>query len=108
MTCMAPASTKDLPPEVPDLLHRIDTLRSRGGDVLLFREPELYTITDFVNRYTEELVRFVAGLSVIIRAFEDSYSKLGGGFLEALSRLLAQNVRIYAYPMTTADLKETV
>ncbi len=75
---------------------------------MLFREPELYTMTDFVNRYTAELVRFVVGLSVVIRAFEDLYSKLDGGFLEALSRLLAQNVRIYAYPMTKADLTETV
>ena len=105
---LAPSDAKEPPPGVPDLLHRIDALRSHGGDVLLFREPELYTMTDFVNRYTEELVRFVVGLSVVIRAFEDRYSKLGGGFLEALSRLLAQNVRIYAYPMISADLKETV
>jgi hypothetical protein len=105
---LAPLNTTELPPGVPDLLHRIDTLRSRGGDVLLFRKQELYTITDFVNRYTEQLVRFVVGLSVVIRAFEDRYTKLDGGFLEALSHLLAQNVRIYAYPMTTADLKEAI
>ena len=104
----APPKTTELPPGVPDLLDRVDTLRSRGGDVLLFREQELYKITDFVNRYTEELVRFVVGLSVVIRAFEDRYTKLDGGFLEALSHLLAQNVRIYAYPMTTADLQEAI
>ena len=105
---LAPPNDEDPLPVVTDLLHRIDALRSRGGDVLLFREQELYAITDFVNRYTEELVRFVVGLSVVIRAFEDRYSKLGGGFLEALSRLLAQNVRIYAYPMNTSDLKEAI
>jgi hypothetical protein len=105
---LAPYDAEEPRPAALDLLHRIDALRSRGGDVLLFREPELYAMTDFVNRYTEELVRFVVGLSVVIRAFEDRYSKLGGGFLEALSRLLAQNVRIYAYPMTAADLKEVI
>jgi hypothetical protein len=105
---LAPSKTTELPPRVPDLLHRIDTLRSCGGDVLLFREQELYTMTDFVNRYTQALVRFVVGLSVVIRAFEDRYSKLDGGFLEALSHLLAQNVRIYAYPMITTDLKEVI
>jgi hypothetical protein len=67
-----------------------------------------YAITDFVNRYTEEPVRFVVGLSVIIRAFEDRYGKLDGGFLEALSHLLAKNVRIYAYPMSAADLKKAI
>ncbi len=105
---LAPSDAKEPLPAVTDLLHRIDALRSHGGEVLLFREQELYTIIDFVNRYTEELVRVVVGLSVVIRAFEDRYSKLEGGFLEALSRLLAQNVRIYAYPMTTADLKEAI
>jgi hypothetical protein len=99
---------KDPLPEVPDLLRRIDALRSHGGDVLLTRQRELYTMTDFVNRYTREPVRFVVGLSVVIRAFEDRYSQLEGGFLEALSRLLTRNVRIYAYPMTTADLQEAI
>lgn len=107
LTLTAP-STKDPPPDVPDLLRRIEALRSCGGDVLLFREPELYTMTDYVNRYTEEPVRFVVGLSVVIRAFEDRYNKLDGSFLKALSRLLARNVRIYAYPMTTADLGEAI
>ena len=103
---LTPPNAIDPLPEVPGLLRRIDALRSCGGDVLLFRQRELYAITDFVNRYTEEPVRFVVGLSVVIRAFEDRYSKLDGSFLKALSRLLAQNVRIYAYPMTTADLEK--
>lgn len=105
---LTPPNAKDPLPEVPDILRRIDALRSLGADVLLFREGELYTMTDFVNRYTDEPVRFVVGLSLMIRAFEDRYSKLDGRFLEALSRLLAHNVRIYAYPMTTADLQKAV
>jgi hypothetical protein len=51
-------------------------------------------------------VRFVAGLSLIIRACEDIYGNLEGGLLEGLARLFARNVRIYAYPMTTTDLQE--
>jgi hypothetical protein len=53
-------------------------------------------------------VRFVVGLSLIIRAFEDPYGNLEGNRLEALARLFAQNVRIYAYPMTVADLRESL
>ena len=105
---LTPPNANDPLPEVPDLLRRIEALRSRGGDVLLFRERELYTMTDFVNRYTEEPVRFVVGLSVVIRAFEDRYNKLDGSFLMALSRLLARNVRIYAFPMATPDLREAI
>ena len=51
-------------------------------------------------------MRFVAGLSLLIRAFEDVYGNLEGRLLEALARLFAQNVRIYVYPMTATDLRE--
>jgi hypothetical protein len=90
------------------LLRRIDALLAAGGDVLLFRQPELYHMTGLVCRYTQAPVRFVAGLSLIVRACEDIYGNLKGGLLEGLARLFAQNVRIYAYPMTTTDLQERV
>jgi hypothetical protein len=48
------------------------------------------------------------GLSLLIRVWEYRYAKLAGSFLEALSRLLAQNVRIYAYPMRVRDLQQTI
>jgi hypothetical protein len=95
-------------PGISDLLERIDALRVRGGDVLLFHERELYSMTDLVNRYTKEHVRFVVGLSLLIRVFEYRYSKLPGSMLEALSRLLTQNVRIYAYPMSSKDLEQSL
>jgi hypothetical protein len=102
----APLKPEEPAPEIPDLLSRIDALLEGGGEVLLFRERELYTMTALVNRYTKAPLRFVIGLSLLIRAFEDPYGNLEGRLLEALSRLFAQNVRIYAYPMTVADLKE--
>src|SRR6202051_5075693 len=94
--CLTAASfTPNEPaPEIPDLLRRIDALLACGGDVLLFRQRELYHMTALVNRYTTAPVRFVVGLSLIIRAFEDLYGNLEGSRLEALSRLFAQNVRI--------------
>jgi len=93
-------------PEIPDLLRRINELLGQGGDVLLFREPQLYAMTGLVNRYTRAPLRFDVGLSLLIRAFEDPYGNLEGRRFEALARLFAQNVRIYAYPMTLADLQE--
>lgn len=106
--CLTAASfTPNEPaPEIPDLLRRVDALLGSGGDVLLFRQRELYHMTALVNRYTKAPLRFVAGLSLIIRAFEDIYRNLEGRRLEALGRLFAQNVRIYAYPMTATDLGE--
>ena len=102
----APFTPNDPAPEIPDLLRRIDGLLAAGGDVLLFRQRELYHMTGLVCRYTQAPVRYVLGLSLVIRAFEDSYGNLEGRLLEALARLFAQNVRIYAYPMTTTDLQE--
>jgi len=103
---VAPFKPDETPPEIADVLRRIDTLRAASGDVLLFRKPELYHMTALVNRHTQEPVRFVVGLSLLIRAFESVYGNLEGRLLEALARLFAQNVRIYVYPMTTADLQE--
>lgn len=95
-------------PEISDLLRRIDALLGQGGNVLLFRERELYAMTALVNRYTSAPVRFIAGLSLLIRAFSDPYFNLEGRRLEGLSRLFANNVRIYAYPMTASDLQEAI
>jgi hypothetical protein len=96
------------PPQIPDLIRRIAALLASGGDVLLFRQRELYHMTAFVNHYTKAPVRFVVGLSLVIRAFEDLYGNLEGSRLEALGRLFAQNVRIYAYPMSAGDLRESL
>ena len=104
----AQVSPEEPAPEIPDLLPRIDALLAHGGNVLLFRERELYAMTALVNRYTKAPVRFVAGLSLVIAAFSDTYFNLEGRRLEALSRLFAQNVRIYAYPMTVVDLQESI
>src|SRR3984885_2674860 len=98
----------DPPPGIPELLERIDALRARGGAVLLFRDRELYSMTTLVNRYTKEPVRFVVGLSLLVRVWAYRYRKLAGSFLEALSRLFAQNVRIYAYPMSSKDLQQSI
>jgi len=104
----APLTSDEPVPEVPDLLRRINALLAAGGDVLLFRQTELYHMTTLVNRYTQAPVRFVGGLSLIIRAFADIYGNLEGKLLEALARLFAQNVRIYAYPMAATELRESL
>ena len=104
----APIAAQQSAPEISDLLTRINALLAQGGNVLLFRERELYTMTALVNRYTKAPLRFIAGLSLLIRAFDDPYFNLEGRLLEALARLLAQNVRIYAYPMTAIDLQEAI
>jgi hypothetical protein len=102
-----PLTEADPPLGIPELLERIDALRGRGA-VLFFRDRELYSMTTLVNRYTKEPLRFVVGLSLLVRVWAYRYGKLPGSFLEALSRLFAQNVRIYAYPMSSKDLQQAM
>jgi hypothetical protein len=102
----APITQNQPVPEVPDLLRRINALLAVGGDVLLFRQSELYNMKTLVGRYTQSPVRFAVGVSLMIQAFEGIYGNLEGRLLEALARLLAQNVRIYVYPMSSAELRE--
>jgi hypothetical protein len=105
---VTPVSEKDPRPKISELLERIDALHTHCGDVLIFRERELYGMTALVNRYTNEPIRFVVGLSLLVRIWEYRYGNLPGSFLEALARLLPQNVRIYAYPMRSDDLQQAV
>jgi hypothetical protein len=104
----APIAAQESTPEIPDLLSRINALLAQGGNVLLFRERELFNMTALANRYTKAPLRFIAGLSLLVRAFADPYFHLEGRLLEALARLFAQNVRVYAYPMTATDLQQAV
>jgi hypothetical protein len=104
----APRGSEGTSPEISDLVRRIDALLAEGSHVLLFRERELYAMTAIVNRHTKAPIRFVVGLSLLVRALLDTYSHLEGRRLEGLSRLFAQNVRIYAHPMRAADLREAI
>jgi len=54
---VAPRDSEDGTPEISDLLQRIEALLTHHGDVLLFRERELHSMTAVVNRYTKAPVR---------------------------------------------------
>jgi len=61
-----------------------------------------------VQRFTKLPIRFVVGISVVLRVFEDDYKHLIGTTLRALSIMFAQNVMIYAYPMQEESVKNWV
>ena len=51
-------------------------------------------------RYTREPMRFDFGASTLVQIFHEAhYANLMGGVMEALGRLLAENVKLYLYPM---------
>lgn len=104
-------SAGDWPPSArgaADLQSRVDGLLGFGAPVAVFGYGELYRITCFVNRYTQAPVRAVIGIASLLQLFATVRGSLESRLLEALSKLFAQNVRVYVYPMTLLAIKEAV
>ena len=89
-----------------ELLDRVAALHQLGHGVLLMHDRELYKMSAIIQRFTALPIRFVVGVSVLLRVFEDDYRHLDGSTLRAISMLFSQNVRVYAYPMPTAAVQD--
>jgi len=96
-------------PSASELRRRIDLLPAVGAGVLLSRAREMYRQTAFVNRFTDKPVRFAVSVGDLVQVLqENQYRGLEGRLLEGVSRLLAQNVQLYVYPMPAEVLRERV
>jgi hypothetical protein len=82
-------------------------LADSGRPVLISRYPQLFLLTGYLRRYTTAPVRFVVGPSNVVQILHEGYYRhLMGGVLEAMGRLLAEEVKIYVHPMSAAELAE--
>jgi hypothetical protein len=96
---ITPVPGVEAPDEV-ETLRRLADMFELGHPVMLTRFPEIYHLTSYLRRYTNQPMRFVVGASTLVRLFHEAqYADLMGGLLEALGRLLAENVKIYVFPM---------
>ena len=105
LTC-APLSKNQPPLSSEEVVKHVVALRKLGSGVLVFREVELYKMSTFVNRFTKNRIHFAVGLSVLVRAMQDTYEELAGSLLEGIARLFRLNVRLSVFPMSEADLRE--
>ena len=97
------------PPDEAETLQRLSGLFDMEHPVLLTDFPEAYHLTAYLRRYTSEPLRFVFGASTLMQVMREAqYSDLVGGLLEALGRLLADNVKIYVYPMKVETFNQLV
>ena len=103
LTC-APLSKDKLSLSTEEIVAHVAALRKLGSGVLVFREVELYKMSTFVNRFTKSRIHFAVGLSILVRALQDTYEELAGSLLEGIARLFRLNVRLSVFPMTEADL----
>jgi hypothetical protein len=90
---------------VKQIVAHTRALRGRGYGVMVFRAPELYKMSAYVNRYTKLRINFATELAVVVRVMEDRYQDLPGALLEGIARLFTQNVRLIVYPMMAEELE---
>jgi hypothetical protein len=91
--------------EVSDAEYQERIRRILGLDeyVLLTRLGEAFRLTGYLRRYSQQPLRFVAGVSTLALILHDAYYRnLSGGLLEGIGRLFADNVKIYAASMEPA------
>lgn len=61
---------------------------------------QTYLLVEYFRRFTSEPMRLVLGVSTLAQLMQrDFYQVLPGNLLEGLGKLLAANVKVYAYPM---------
>jgi hypothetical protein len=63
-------------------------------------------MTSSVNRYSQAPVRFAIEAAALIDFLSQTHNNLEGRLLEGVSKLFAQNVRVYVYPTPTSAMQD--
>lgn len=91
-------------PSEAEILQRVARLTKLGFPVTISRFGRAFELSEFVRRYTPEPVRMVLGASNLVELLmTHAKADVAAGGMEALGRLLSENVRLYVFPMP-ADL----
>jgi hypothetical protein len=86
-------------PNDVEVLERVDRLTKLATTVVSDLGP-YYLLVGYLRRYTAEPIRLVLGVPALANLLgEQFYSSLPGALLEGLGKLLAENVRIYVFPV---------
>lgn len=82
-----------------DFLDRVDVLNAMGQCVMVSRFLRFFTLTEYFTKFKMLRLRLVMGTPTFIKVLDHSYYKdLRGGLLEAMGRMLGENIKIYIYP----------
>ena len=90
------------------IIERAEKLLNQGYDVLVTKHSEMYRVSKQLRDFTEQPIRFVIGLSVVVKLINLAYAELQGRTLEGLSRLFTQDVCVYVHPMSETVLRSKV
>lgn len=79
------------------------------GTVIVSGFPLNYLLIDYLRRHTREPIRLVAGVATLAQILHHRfYGELAGGMLEGVAKLLAANVKVYAYPMPAEAYRQAM
>lgn len=81
-----------------DFLARVDLLSSIGQKVLITNMPQFFNLTNYLSNFKPQHIALVFGVYNFMQIFDDQYTQLKGGILEALGNLFKPNVKVYLYP----------
>ncbi len=81
-----------------DFLARVDLLSSIGQKVLITNMPQFSNLTNYLSGFKPIKMALVFGVYNFKQIFDSDYKHFQGGVLEALGRLLTDNMMIYLYP----------
>jgi hypothetical protein len=85
-----------------ELIERIERLNDLDQCVMLSDFRENFQLSEYLVRYTKAPIRLVMGIATLVQLFQETYYEtLDGGIVEAMGRLIARNVRIYAFTMSS-------
>jgi hypothetical protein len=90
-----------------ELLERIRRLNEMEQCVLLTDFRENYQLTEYLLHLTKSPIRLAMGIATLVQLFQETYYEtLDGGIVEAMGRLIARNVRIYAFNMDAERFRQ--
>jgi hypothetical protein len=85
---------------VSAILDNSTSARMRGGS-------GVWRMTSFVSRYTQAPVRLAIEAAALVDFLSRTHNDFEGRLLEGLSKVLAQNVRVYVYPTATSAMQDS-
>jgi hypothetical protein len=96
------------PPDDSEVVARLERL-ARLGPVLLSNYGRAHLLAEYVRRLTAEPIRFVLSVSLLARILEDQFAgDDAGGLFQDLGKLLAANVKIYAFSVPVHDVRNAL
>ncbi len=90
------------------LLRRVEQICTLGT-VVVSDFPLPYLLIDYLRRHTTEPIRMVVGVATLAQILHGRfYTALAGGLLEGVGKLLAANVKVYAYPVSADRFQQAM